>query len=115
MTEHATSGAVGHEATKVDERDAERAVFAEKYRDKPWLPAALKVLEDAKGFCEAEMISAIRQRHAQIVTSYGDEPWDENCIEDGEQAHLDREYLLSVCDRMRARAEAWDRGEGSFA
>jgi len=27
---------------------------------------------------------------------YGGEPWDESCVEDGEQAHIDRGDLLSI-------------------
>lgn len=41
-----------------------------------------------------EQIAEIRKRHEELVIMYGGEPWDDSCIEDGEQAHMDRNTLL---------------------
>lgn len=45
-------------------------------------------------------VGRIRTRHDQIVTDYGGEPWDDSCIEDGEQAHMDRGNLLAIVSAL---------------
>lgn len=45
-------------------------------------------------------VGRIRTRHDQIVTNYGGEPWDDSCIEDGEQAHMDRGNLLAIVSAL---------------
>lgn len=51
-------------------------------------------------------LSEIRERHENIVLMYGGEPWDESCVEDGEQAHMDREALLRLIDTQPPQTPA---------
>ena len=49
-------------------------------------------------------IEEVRERHMEITHNYGDEPWADSCVEDGEQAHKDRGLLLRAYDAMAARS-----------
>lgn len=51
-------------------------------------------------------IEAIRKRHDDLCIMYGGEPWDESCVEDGEQAHMDRGVLLEVLSTQGAGVTA---------
>lgn len=53
-----------------------------------------------------EKIAKIESRHNDLCIMYGGEPWDESCVEDGEQAHMDRAALLA---HVRAQRPAVTR------
>lgn len=52
---------------------------------------------------DKERIAEIRARHEELVIMYGGEPWDESCVEDGEKAHMDREFLLSLISQLERK------------
>lgn len=50
-----------------------------------------------------EEVREIEERHEHVVVHYGDEPWNVDCVGDGQQAHEDRGTLLRL---FRAQPQA---------